>query len=193
MANHDSAESLLALMQSGDMFALDRFAREYGSKLMAVARRQCHLPADAEDAVQQALEAASTSMTGIRADGSPIAWLSTLVARNCYRLNKQAARGEPLQDGPCHCDDPLAVAERKELATSLGDALMTLSRTDRLVFLLAAEGFTSVEIADRFELSPDAVRSRLKRARAHLRQSIENPDTLDTAASTSPGSHQNPA
>ena len=61
------------------------------------------------------------------------------------------------------------VAERRELGATLGEALMSLSRTDRLAFLLAAEGLTSVEIAERFSLTSDAVRGRLKRARKLLR------------------------
>jgi RNA polymerase sigma-70 factor (ECF subfamily) len=173
------SERLLALMQAGDLLALDGLAREYGHTLLAVARRACHRPADAEDAVQQALLLATTAMTRIRGDGSPLAWLSTLVSRSCFRLNAQAAKADALVDGPCTCDDPTVIAERRELAERLGEGLMALSRTDRLVFLLSVEGFTSVEIARRFALSHDAVRSRLKRARKHLRLAVEAADTLE--------------
>ncbi len=101
-------------------------------------------------------------------------------------MNRHAARAHALDgDGPCTtCDDPLAVAERRELSTQLGEALMALPRTDRLLFLLAAEGLNSVELAERFELSHDAVRSRLKRARQHLRVALKDADTLFEAAST---------
>src|SRR5690606_26945786 len=143
--------------------ALDHLARAYGDRLLAVARRRCDHRDDAEDAVQQALLAAGAAMTGYRGAGSPLAWLSTLVARTCYRMNRRAAPTAELTDLPCTCDDPATVAERRELGATLGDALMSLSRTDRLAFLLAAEGFSSVEIAERFSLSHDAVRSRLKR------------------------------
>jgi DNA-directed RNA polymerase specialized sigma24 family protein len=51
-------------MQAGDIAALDRFAREHGARLLAVARRACRSRDDAEDAVQQALVHASTSMRG---------------------------------------------------------------------------------------------------------------------------------
>lgn len=179
-----SVEELLALMQAGDLLALDRLARAWGDRLLAVARRQCHLPADAEDAVQQALLAASNSMTGIRGDGSPLAWLSTLVARNCHRMNRKAALAEPLADGPCHCDDPEAAAERREQGARLGEALMSLSRLDRLLFLLSAEGLNGIELAARFELSHDAVRGRLKRARQHLRAALGSGDTPGGAGGT---------
>jgi RNA polymerase sigma-70 factor (ECF subfamily) len=172
------SSELLSLMQAGDLRALDRFARESSHRLLAVARRQCHLAADAEDAVQQALLLASTGMTEVRE--APLAWLSTLVARTCQRLNAKASRMEPLEE-PCSCDDdPSVSAERHELGERLSAALMTLQRTDRLLFLLSAEGFDGVELAEQFGLSHDAVRGRLKRARQKLR------DTLEGVAGTPP-------
>jgi RNA polymerase sigma-70 factor (ECF subfamily) len=167
------AEELLELMQRGDVRALDVLAREYGKRLLSVARRQCHLAADAEDAVQQALLAASSSMRSFRGEATPLAWLSTLVVRNCYRMNARAERHEPEAEVPCTCADS---AESRQLSDRLGDALMKLSRTDRLAFLLSVEGFTSVEIAERFALTSDAVRGRLKRARKILREELG--DTL---------------
>lgn len=182
-------ETLLELMQHGDLRALDHLARAYGDRLLAVARRRCDLREDAEDAVQQALLAAGTAMTGFRGEGSPLAWLSTLVARTCWRMNRKAAPAAEVADVPCTCDDPAVVAERRELGATLGDALMSLSRTDRLAFLLAAEGLTSVEIAERFSLTSDAVRGRLKRARKLLRAALESRDTLSPPRRTASASH----
>lgn len=180
-------ETLLELMQRGDLRALDHLARAYGDRLLAVARRRCDLREDAEDAVQQALLAAGTAMTGFRGEGSPLAWLSTLVARSCYRLNRRAGRTTALEDVPCTCEDPAAVAERRELGEALGEALMSLSRIDRLALLLSVEGVSSVEIAGRFSLSHDAVRSRLKRARKLLREALRSRDTPGRVGGTAPG------
>jgi len=181
-----AADHLLALMQAGDMRALDHLARAYGARLLAVARRRCRCAGDAEDAVQQALLAARSAMTGYRGDGSPLSWLSTLVARSCHRMNQQAGSLSAPAEIPCACDDPTTLAEQRELGAMLGEALMSLSRTDRLAFLLSAEGFTSVEIAARFDLSHDAVRSRLKRARRVLRARLRAmaDDTPSRAADT---------
>jgi len=187
-----SAETLLALMQAGDIAALDVMARTYGARLLAVARRRCHQREDAEDAVQQALLVARDSMRSFRGDGEPVAWLSTLVARTCSRFNAQRARvalDGAMSDERCRCagacdDDPSVLAERSQLASAIERALMTLSRTDRLAFLLSVEGFNSVEIAERFALTHDAVRGRLKRARKVLREAIECADTLSLARGT---------
>lgn len=173
------AQALLALMQAGDLAALDALARTWGDRLLSVARRRCHLAADAEDAVQQALLTASTAMTGIRGGGDPLAWLSTLVSRTCLRLNRRAGATEPFEEAPCGCEGPEALAERRELGAALETALMRLSRLDRLLFLLAAEGFDGVELAERFALSHDAVRGRLKRTRRRLREALQGADTLE--------------
>ena len=45
------SETLLRLMRAGDIAALDRLTTCYGSRLLAVARRRCRRPDDAEDAV----------------------------------------------------------------------------------------------------------------------------------------------
>ena len=167
-------EELQRLMQAGDAAALDRLARAYGPRLLVVARRHCRSPHDAEDAVQQALLNAGSAMRAYRGEGTPLAWLSALVARGCWRLNRDP-RNDPArtvrddEDRPCTCDDPEEVTQRREIAEQLGAALMTLARTDRLAFLLAAEGWTSDEIAAQFHLTSNAVRSRIKRARKSLR------------------------
>src|SRR5690606_15335246 len=107
-----------------------------------------------------------------------IAWLSVLVARRCSRLNRDP-RNDPARtarlpdEEPRCCEGDAAVAiERRDLAAALGDALMRLPRADRLLFLLAAEGATSPELAAQFSTTSDAVRSRLKRARRLLRDHV---------------------
>jgi RNA polymerase sigma factor (sigma-70 family) len=98
-------------------------------------------------------------------------------------MNAKASHLEPLEES-CTCDDdPSVNAERHQLGERLSAALMTLQRTDRLLFLLSAEGFDGVELAERFGLSHDAVRGRLKRARQKLR------DTLEGVAGTAPHDH----
>jgi RNA polymerase sigma-70 factor (ECF subfamily) len=171
------SDSLLKLMQAGDLRALDALARTYSRRLLAVARRQCHSASDAEDAVQQALLEASDAMRSVRGEHSAAAWLSTLVARSCFRMNERAARADPLgDDEPCGCDaDPHVQAERRELGEQLERALMSVSRTDRLAFLLSVDGHDSVEIAAHLGLTHDAVRSRLKRVRQRLREHVELP------------------
>jgi RNA polymerase sigma-70 factor (ECF subfamily) len=59
----------------------------------------------------------------------------------------------------------------QETATALNQALSTLPALDRDVFLMREmSGLSYDEIANACELTPDAVRNRIYRARLHLRE-----------------------
>ena len=191
-----SAESLLLLMRAGDIAALERLTGCYGPRLVAVARRSCRRPDDAEDAVQQALLEAGrvrARWSGVR---DPLAWLATLVSRSCGRMNRGRANDPALHavdvELPCTCSSPEVQAADRELGERLSAGLGRLSKTDRVVLLLSSEGWTGPEIADELGITPDAVRSRLKRARRTVREELEaqglargEVDTLGGCAGTS--------
>lgn len=185
-------------MHSGDIGALDHLTTCYGHRLVAVARRSCRRPDDVDDAVQQALLEASrvrARWAGVR---DPLAWLSTLVSRSCGRLNRGMANDPSLHDAelelPCACASPESQAADRELGERLSQGLARLNRTDRVVLLMSAEGWTGPEIADELGITADAVRSRLKRARRSVREELEadalgpgapKPDTVGELAGTS--------
>ncbi|MCA9566237.1 MAG: sigma-70 family RNA polymerase sigma factor [Myxococcales bacterium] len=168
---------LAGLMLAGDARALERCARCYGERLVAVARSSCRLADDAEDAVQDALLEAARSMDGYRGEGSPLAWLSSLVVHRCHRLGRGRRHDPALHvrdvEVACGCASPEGQAFHSALGRRIGEALVALDPCDRAVVVLAHEGFTGPEIAERLDLTPDAVRSRLKRARQRLRDDLE--------------------
>jgi RNA polymerase sigma-70 factor (ECF subfamily) len=64
----------------------------------------------------------------------------------------------------------------QELGAAIREALAALSAADREVFLLReSAGLTYDEIADACDLSVEAVRARLKRARQQLREALAGP------------------
>src|SRR4029079_8318634 len=64
----------------------------------------------------------------------------------------------------------------QETATALNQALSTLPELDRDVFLMREmSGLSYDEIADACELTPDAVRNRIHRARVQLREILTPP------------------
>ncbi len=154
--------------------ALDKIVRAAGPRLVRVALRCCRSSHDAEDAVQIAMLEASKTMTTYRGEGDPVAWLSTLVARSCYRLNGHRHPQVDDVEAVCRCADPEVALEEKRLGSLLSVTLMELSRTDRLMVVLASEGWRGPEIAEQFGMTPDAVRSRLKRARKTLRDQLSD-------------------
>jgi len=67
----------------------------------------------------------------------------------------------------------VAVAPTQEAGAALREALLRLASIDRDVFLMREVGGLSYdEIALACELTPDAVRSRLHRARQQLREAL---------------------
>lgn len=93
------------------------------------------------------------------------AWLFT-IARNLALNHVRDSRRRPMQVDLV--DRPGAATQ--ELAAALRQALATLADLDRDVFLLRESvGLSYEEIAEACAITPDAVRSRLHRARQQLR------------------------
>lgn len=165
-------------MQAGDLQALDAMVRCYSGRLVAVGRRCCRRPEDAEDAVQQALLEASESLEDFRGEGSPLAWLSTMVARRCRKQRRgrrnDLDRHDSIEDAGCRCaaPSPEELAARAELTGHLESALSEIRRADRLLLILSVEGWSSIELAEHFDLTPEAIRARLSRLRRRLRHTL---------------------
>jgi RNA polymerase sigma factor (sigma-70 family) len=170
-----NAEVLTELVLRGDAAALDRITRCYGERLLEAGRRHCRTLGDAEDAVQDALLSAATNQQGFRGDGSLEGWLVRIVARACQRLSRGRKNDTNNHDTDAvlrdSSDSPELWAQRSEVARWLDQTLLGLGPEDRLILLLAElEDFTAPEIAARTGLSAGAVRTRLTRLRASIRQ-----------------------
>jgi RNA polymerase sigma-70 factor, ECF subfamily len=172
-----NSEEMIQAMRSGDVQVLDRLTRCFGERLLAVGRSRCRNEEEAQDAVQDALLSAGEHMVSFRGEGSVEGWLVRMVANACSHRR----RGRK-NDASIHATDvaipstehsPEKRASQSEVAEVIGQALLRLSPKDRALLLLAAgEGFTGPELARRMGLSPTAVRVRLTRIRARLRQDL---------------------
>ena len=172
----DSAE-LVSLLRAGDIETLDRVTRCYGDQLLIFARRRCRNEADAADAVQDATIGAWRYGPGFRGEGRVDRWLVRLVATACNRL-RRGLKNDPalhVSDTELRDDDasPEMLANRAELASTLGQALVDLPARDRAILILAdGQGHTAPEIAQALAMTPGAVRTRLSRVHARLRETL---------------------
>ena len=117
----------------------------------------------AQDTFMRALGASYTSR------GEEQAWIFQ-IARNLARDHLRARARAPLA---ADLGDPAAAVPDPGLALDLELALATLGDEDREVFLLKeVGGLGYAEIAIACGLTPDAVRSRLHRARIALRRQL---------------------
>ena len=97
------------------------------------------------------------------------AWIFS-IARNLALNHVRDDRRRATQVIP----DNTASPPTQETATALKEALGRLAPLDREVFLMReTAGLSYGEIADACDLSPDAVRSRLHRARRQLRELLD--------------------
>jgi RNA polymerase sigma-70 factor (ECF subfamily) len=97
------------------------------------------------------------------------------IARNLLlnHLRDGARQGKPLQ--LVEIVEPVS-PPTQELAVAIREAVDALDELDRDVFLMReSAGLSYAEIAAACELTDDAVRARLKRAREQLRQALNGP------------------
>ncbi len=118
-------------------------------------------PADAQDAVQQAVLQAWQRLVAIR-PGSERAYLARIVINECRNIQRRRQRTVPVPDIPDH---PVPEAGLRELR----DAVEKLPEKLRIPFLLVyMEGYNAKEAASVMGVTLFALKSRLKRAKTIL-------------------------
>ena len=123
---------------------------------------------EASDLTQEVFLRVSRGPVPRANDQAQRAWVFR-IARNLALNHLRDGRRQP---ATVELSDPSRPATQ-ETATAIHQALLALSVTDRDVFLLReAAGLSYEEIALTCEISGDAVRSRLHRARQLLRASL---------------------
>ena len=151
----------LVLPHLGDAYSLARWIT--GSR------------ADAEDVVQDSCLRAFRAIGGL-ADGSARPWVLTIVRNTAYtwlRKNRRRSLARRPQFMPLLDNAPDASGTEAE-GRDIARALATLVEEQRAVLLLVTlEGLSYREVADIQGVPIGTVMSRLARARAHVKASLE--------------------
>ena len=162
---------LVAAARGGDVGAIDSLLRVSRPDLVRFARRACATPEDAEDAVQLALWQLHRRIGTLRVIAAFASWLFRIVERECRRLLRLQAHTAPLSSGAI--DELLATQVPHELRRDLSVMIGALPQAYREVLVLRdVEEMTAPEAAALLGISPEAVKSRLHRARALLRDKL---------------------
>lgn len=179
---------LLRRCQRGDAAALGELIRRHQDRLFRVAFRVLRDPGRAEDAVADAF-----STIWFRCGKWRGAAAGTWIHRVAYRIVLDHARSRRRWwrlFGPAEPQEPAAntqepgneLADRDHQASRAGRlerAIETLAPEDRvLVHLHYFEGQSLAEIAAVLSASRDALKMRLSRARARLREALGEGDEL---------------
>jgi RNA polymerase sigma-70 factor (ECF subfamily) len=158
MASVTAAESLFA---------------QYHDRLLRYLSRAAGEREAARDLTQEVFLRVSRSAIPTAPANQLAGWLFK-IARNVALDHHRQRRRRPEAD-PGSAPEAMKDAQQ-EMALALKQALATLSDLDRDVFLLReVSGLSREEIATACELTPDAVRSRIHRARLELRARLAAP------------------
>lgn len=163
---------LIEAARLGDLQALSELLAVCQPDLKRFARRTCSTTEDAEDAVQAALWQLYRKVGALRTVATFATWMFRIVERECFRLFRFRTRAEALDELPPD-QLPCAAAVPHDLRSDLIKALERLTPPYREVLILRdIDELTAPEVAAQLGLSLEAVKSRLHRARAHVRQHL---------------------
>jgi RNA polymerase sigma factor (sigma-70 family) len=162
--------AVFAAAQAGDPTALASLLRQLQPDARRYARYQCHRGSAIEDVVQEALIIIYRRVGTVRDAGAVAGWMFKIIARLCMLPALALMRGtQALSEH----DEARYFAQmpQDELRIDLVRALESLPLMYREVVLLRdMEQLTITEIAQRLELTREATKSRIHRARAMVRE-----------------------
>jgi RNA polymerase sigma-70 factor (ECF subfamily) len=180
-----SDESLLVAARAGDREALEALLERHEAQVYRFGMKMCRDPEDAKDVLQDTLLAMARSVRDFRGSSSIATWLYTIARSFCIKKRRRSkfapAHEDSLETGAAAeaqrlvapggtPDDALA---GKEVDQALAQAIAGLEPMYREVLLLRdAEGLTAPEVAEVLGVTPQAVKSRLHRARAAVREAV---------------------
>jgi RNA polymerase sigma-70 factor (ECF subfamily) len=169
-------------MPESNDIAFEKLVRPHFDRLYRLAWRLTGQKAEAEDLFQELLIKAFGKLDDLVNIDEPGSWLSRVMYNLFIDERRRFARrrmhtveeGEMAGDGIAGLpgsDNPAWDHERLERMQVLDSALSKLSDEHRLIVLLHdTEGYKLVEIQELIGIPVGTVKSRLHRARAHLRE-----------------------
>lgn len=185
MARDERCPDFAAILAEAapDAALQEQVAECFRGELGRLARARCSDWSLAEDAAQDALINALQSLGTFRGDAPIDHWLSRLVVSACSRLRRgrknDPAFNLPLDARAESIGPPSELSEQEakvfldERIAILKKALEEESQPNRdLLLLHEGEGVPLAELAQRFDMTVDSVKARLKRSRARLRQRL---------------------
>lgn len=169
--------------QRGDPASFNQLVRAHQALVYRTAYRVLGNQGEAEDATQDAFISAFKHVRSFRG-GSFKAWLLRIVTNACYdqlrgKQRKPTSSLDALLVDPddpapgmdrAAPDSPQEAAERQELNAAIQKGLSDLPPDQRITLVLVdIEGLSYEEVAESTGANVGTVKSRLSRARAHMR------------------------
>jgi len=172
------AEQLIAAAQGGDVVAIAALVSGSHPHVRRFAHSLCASPEDAEDAAQEALIILYRKIGTLRASRALASWMFRIVRNECLRRSRlMLHHHEPISDTalPSVEDDVMQRLEAGRVAA----AIAALPGDQRRVLILRdVQGYRGRAVAEALGLSAAAMKSRLYRARAAVRHTLQGTDDM---------------
>lgn len=175
---------LIERSRAGDRAAFSALVKKYEGRIFQLAQRVCaSAPAEADDISQETFVTAFQKLDQFQSRASLGTWLHRIASNLCWmRLRRRrreiAAPFDEEARPPAttrveHADDPARRARKRELQRAVASALDELPLDQRMVVVLRdIRDLSAAETAKILGLSVTAVKSRLHRGRARLRERL---------------------
>jgi RNA polymerase sigma-70 factor (ECF subfamily) len=175
-----SDEELVCRIRGGEKTLFEGLMRRYNQRLFRLARAVVRDDAEAEDVLQEAYVRCYAHLGQLQDPTRLASWLSHIVVheararlRRRARLTNVAEKGGPLRAVVSPAADPEKQAVGRQLGLVLAKAIDALPLGYRVVFVLRdVEGLSTAEVAESVGITEMAVKTRLHRARAALRDEL---------------------
>ena len=183
---------LVQRSQTGDLEAMERLILKYQSRIFNVVLKMCGNSDDAAELTQETFVKV-IEHEKFKGKSSFYTWVFriavNLTLNYCQRTARMATRSLDAEENESDSQgrqglkeflsddsaaDPAVLAQRRELCDLAKAALLKLEEPQRAVMVLRdIEGMNYAEIAEVLNVELGTVRSRLSRARSHLREILE--------------------
>lgn len=181
---------LMLQVREGNAAAFEELVVRYQDRLVSVLEHLVGTRTLAEDLAQEVFLRVYRSRERYTPDAKFCTYLFTIAnnlatnaLRDLARRREVQVAADPASSGAASLDElavaasgqmPARVADKAELRAVVRQALSVLNERQRMAVLLNKfEGMSYTEIGAAMNLSPEAVKSLLARAREHLRQLLE--------------------
>lgn len=186
MIETDTPQLSLELLRAGDRAEFARLVDAYYTPIYRLGLKMLGDSADAEDVLQNTFLKALQHLPDFEGRSSLSTWLYRIAANEALMLLRKRRPTIPVDENaddedegflPAQFTDWCCLPEQEfltdESKTYLDEAIQRLPETLKVVFLLRdIEGLSIRETSEALGLSETAVKTRLLRARLHLRESL---------------------
>ena len=191
--NSTSDEEVVRRVLAGETALYEILIRRYNQRLYRVARSILRNDADAEDVMQETYVRAYQHLNQFAGEAKFSTWLTKIAVYEALGRVKLRGRTADL-DSVLNSDtrvmptftpntrDPEHQAYDNELRSVLERSIEALPEIYRMVFVLrSVEGLSVAETAGCLDIGPEAVKTRLHRARSLLRRDLQQRAGVVTA------------